>query len=89
MEKLADNLQRLSEDDLLQVVQLIHDNKAPDTYTKNDVERRNLLMARWYGTNSVYRGRIPRGPLYITRCAGASALGFLAGEVMRDLNVWS
>ena len=43
MEKLADNLQRLSEDDLLQVVQLIHDNKAPDTYTKNDVERMTPL----------------------------------------------
>lgn len=43
MEKLADNLQRLSEDDLLQVVQLIHDNKSADTYTKNDVERRVLL----------------------------------------------
>ena len=43
MEKLADNLQRLSEDDLLQVVQLIHDNKSADTYTKNDVERRAFL----------------------------------------------
>ena len=43
MEKLADNLQRLSEDDLLQVVQLIHDNKSADTYTKNDVERRVFL----------------------------------------------
>ena len=40
MEKLADNLQRLTEDDLLQVVQLIHDNKSPETYTKNDVERK-------------------------------------------------
>lgn len=53
MEKLADNLQRLSEDDLLQVVQLIHDNKSPDTYTKNDVERRvsysNELCARLTG----------------------------------------
>ncbi|KAG6989842.1 transcription initiation factor TFIID subunit 14 [Physcia stellaris] len=39
MEKLADNLQRLTEDDLLQVVQLIHDNKSPETYTKNDVEQ--------------------------------------------------
>ena len=43
MEKLADNLQRLSEDDLLQVVQLIHDNKSADTYTKNDVERTAFL----------------------------------------------
>ncbi|EKG20428.1 YEATS domain-containing protein [Macrophomina phaseolina MS6] len=38
MEKLADGLQRLGEDDLLQVVQMVHDNKTPDTYTKNDVE---------------------------------------------------
>ncbi|KIW00231.1 uncharacterized protein PV09_08269 [Verruconis gallopava] len=38
MEKLADGLQKLSEDDLLHVVQLVHDNKTADTYTKNDVE---------------------------------------------------
>lgn len=38
MEKLADGLQRLGEDDLLQVVQMVHDNKTTDTYTKNDVE---------------------------------------------------
>ena len=41
MEKLADNLQRLGEDDLLQVVQMVHDNKTAETYTKNDVEREN------------------------------------------------
>ncbi|KAF2181946.1 SAS complex, SAS5 subunit/transcription initiation factor IID, subunit 14 [Zopfia rhizophila CBS 207.26] len=38
MEKLADGLQRLGEDDLLQVVQMVHDNKTSETYTKNDVE---------------------------------------------------
>ncbi|KAI9687797.1 MAG: hypothetical protein M1822_001877 [Bathelium mastoideum] len=38
MEKLADGLQRLNEDDLLHVVQLVHDNKSPETYTKNDIE---------------------------------------------------
>ncbi|KAF2087492.1 hypothetical protein K490DRAFT_73860 [Saccharata proteae CBS 121410] len=38
MEKLADGLQRLGEEDLLQVVQMVHDNKTQDTYTKNDVE---------------------------------------------------
>ncbi|KAI4146268.1 MAG: hypothetical protein LQ340_005990 [Diploschistes diacapsis] len=38
MDKLADNLQRLQEDDLLQVVQMIHDHKSNDTFTKNDVE---------------------------------------------------
>ena len=39
MDRLADGLQKLGEDDLLQVVQMVHDNKAPDSYTKNDVER--------------------------------------------------
>jgi hypothetical protein len=40
MEKLADNLQRLGEDDLLHVVEMVHNNKTADTYTKNDVERK-------------------------------------------------
>lgn len=38
MERLADSLQRLSEDDLLNVVQMVHDHKSPETYTKNDIE---------------------------------------------------
>ena len=38
MEKLAEALPQLNEDDLLQVVQLVHDNKSDETYTKNDVE---------------------------------------------------
>lgn len=39
MDKLADNLQKLNEDDLLYVVQLLHDNKNDEMYMKNDVER--------------------------------------------------
>ena len=38
MEKLAEGLQKLGEEDLLNVVQMVHDNKTPETYTKNDVE---------------------------------------------------
>jgi transcription initiation factor IIF auxiliary subunit len=38
MDKLAENLQRLQEDDLLQVVQMVHDHKTNDSYTKNDVD---------------------------------------------------
>jgi transcription initiation factor IIF auxiliary subunit len=38
MEKLADGLQKLNEDDLLEVVTMIHDSKAPDTWMKNDVD---------------------------------------------------
>lgn len=45
MDKLADGLVKLQEDDLLQVVQIIHDNKNDDTYTKNDVERKLQLRS--------------------------------------------
>jgi transcription initiation factor IIF auxiliary subunit len=38
MEKLADGLQKLQEEDLLHVIQLIHDNKTAETYTKNDID---------------------------------------------------
>lgn len=38
MEKLADGLQKLNEDDLLEVVTMIHEAKAPDTWMKNDVD---------------------------------------------------
>jgi len=42
MEKLASGLERLGEDDLLHVVQLVHDNKSEETYMKNDVESESL-----------------------------------------------
>lgn len=44
MEKLAEALPLLQEDDLLQVVQMVHDNKTDDTYTKNDVESKRLRL---------------------------------------------
>ena len=42
MDRLAENLQKLSEDNLLTVVQMIHDNKTDETYTKNDLDRKSL-----------------------------------------------
>lgn len=45
MEKLADGLQKLNEDDLLHVVTLIHDNKSNETYTKNDVESECFFLS--------------------------------------------
>ncbi|KAI5812611.1 yeats family-domain-containing protein [Pyronema omphalodes] len=39
MEKLADGLQKLEEEDLLKVVQMVHDHKTSETYVKNDVEQ--------------------------------------------------
>ena len=46
MEKLAEALPQLQEDDLLQIVQMVHDNKTDDTYTKNDLESK-LYHARF------------------------------------------
>ena len=43
MEKLADMLQKLTEDNLLTVVQMIHDNKTDETYTKNDLDREQIF----------------------------------------------
>jgi transcription initiation factor IIF auxiliary subunit len=44
MEKLADGLQKLGEEDLLHVVQMIHDQKTPETYVKNDVEAGEFIV---------------------------------------------
>ncbi|KAI1164197.1 transcription initiation factor IIF-like protein [Nemania serpens] len=38
-EKIGDALVKLGEDDLLHVIQLIHDHKSDDTVTNNDIER--------------------------------------------------
>ena len=50
MEKLAENMQKMTEDDLLLVVQMIHDNKTAETWTKNDVDRKysvpNAVLVR-------------------------------------------
>jgi len=38
VEKMADGLVKLSEDDLLHVIQMIHDNKDDNTYTQNNID---------------------------------------------------
>ncbi|TGJ81536.1 hypothetical protein E0Z10_g7228, partial [Xylaria hypoxylon] len=38
-EKIGDALLKLGEDDLLHVIQMIHDHKSDDTVTNNDIER--------------------------------------------------
>ncbi|QUC23629.1 uncharacterized protein UV8b_07870 [Ustilaginoidea virens] len=37
-EKIAEALEKLDEEDLLRVIQLINENKGPDTYIRSDVE---------------------------------------------------
>lgn len=45
MDKLAEGLTRLQEDDLLSVIQMIHDNKSEETYTKNDIDRKSTFTS--------------------------------------------
>lgn len=47
-EKIADALEKLEEEDLLRVIQLINENKTPDTYIRSDVEgesRTSVLLS--------------------------------------------
>ena len=53
MERLAEGLQKLQEEDLLQVVEMVHQNKTPETYTKNDIERTLLSFSIDFGSSSL------------------------------------
>jgi transcription initiation factor TFIID/TFIIF subunit len=46
MERLADALQKLNEDDLLQIVQMVNDQKTDDMYVKNDIEGTPFLCGK-------------------------------------------
>lgn len=41
-EKIAEALEKLEEEDLLRVIQLINENKGPDTYIRSDVEGKSI-----------------------------------------------
>ena len=43
-EKIAEALQKLEEEDLLKVIQVINENKGPDTYIRSDVEGESLSL---------------------------------------------
>lgn len=58
MEKLAEALPMLQEDDLLQVVQMVHDNKTEETYTKNDLESE-------FGPCGLVREKVQSGKLTV------------------------
>lgn len=78
MEKLADGLQKLNEDDLLQVVTMVHDNKTNETYTKNDVESMfSLLLSLRAIANKTTQtasstSTSTRSPTPSSRCSGTS-----------------
>lgn len=44
-EKIAEALQKLEEEDLLKVIQVINENKGPDTYIRSDVEGKSLTLS--------------------------------------------
>ena len=80
MDKLADNLQKMSEDDLLAIVQMIHDKKSPETMTKNDVDRKRAWDPSWSSSRNAnvavhIRRRVPCRSLHTPRQLGAGALG--------------
>ncbi|CAM1510024.1 Fc.00g003590.m01.CDS01 [Cosmosporella sp. VM-42] len=52
-EKIAEALEKLEEEDLLRVIQLINENKSPDTYIRSDVEGKCFpCRARFLGDRS-------------------------------------
>jgi hypothetical protein len=80
MEKLADGLQKLSEDDLLHVVTLVHDNKTSETYTKNDVESMSFHITHSEEMLTSRRRRVSCRPLHAARFAGQDAVGLHRSE---------
>ncbi|KAF5569599.1 transcription initiation factor TFIID TFIIF subunit [Fusarium pseudoanthophilum] len=44
-EKIAESLEKLEEEDLLRVIQIINENKGPDTYIRSDVDVDDLGKA--------------------------------------------
>ena len=92
MDKLAESLQKLSEDNLLSVVQMIHDNKTEETYTKNDVERKfpqySPSSMSALEANSAYRGRISCRPIHPSRHPCTRSLELLSSEAWNCLRTW-
>lgn len=48
-EKIADALQKLEEEDILKVIQVINENKGPDTFIRSDIDGEFALGSRAYG----------------------------------------
>ena len=47
MERLAQGLQKLQEEDLLQVVRIVMDAKTPGMYVRNNLEGMSILEENW------------------------------------------
>lgn len=49
IERMADGLTKLGEDDLLQVIQMIHDHKDDNTYIQNNLDGKFARWGVWHG----------------------------------------
>jgi transcription initiation factor TFIID/TFIIF subunit len=54
MDRLAQGLQKLQEEDLLQVVRIVTEHKTPDMYVKNDLD--GTLSAHYCNVELIFRG---------------------------------
>ena len=72
MDKLAEGLQKLGEDDLLQVVQMVHDNKSEESWMRNDVDRKSFpSFPLWLAECVTARvSRCPMAPLLVDSSSG-------------------
>lgn len=73
MDKLAEGLQQLGEDELLHVVQMVHEQKATDTYTKNDVESEFDVYWRRQGGSRTNRAQMASSTSIYTHFPTASS----------------
>jgi len=60
MDKLAEGLQKLDEDDLLQVVQMVHDHKTEESWMRNDIERELPSFCFWSGKETTFTDFLSR-----------------------------
>lgn len=44
IDRLADGLQKLGEDDLVKIVQIVNDGKTDDMYVRNDLEGKSCSL---------------------------------------------
>ncbi|ODQ64592.1 SAS complex, SAS5 subunit/transcription initiation factor IID, subunit 14 [Nadsonia fulvescens var. elongata DSM 6958] len=65
LERLAEGIQKLGEDDLMEVVQMVTENKTPDTYIRNDIEEGEFHVDLYTLPNSLLKSLWE----FISKCA--------------------
>ena len=87
MDRLAQGLQKLGEDDLLQIVRLVNENKTSDMYVKNDLEGTNIPPSTLNCAMLMSRGRVLYRFVYAWRPAFTDAVGFHEAKSRRLMTV--